>query len=126
MSSFTKHSNIAPHWEQWKNTKSFRFYHDDSKTWICDEVPEWFIFDGCSIPLCIFWQKIEPATLTACCYHDRLFRHKKYWFFYSNYLFLLAMRVDNVRISKRIKYYIWVNLFWWITRNYEIIKKCLQ
>jgi hypothetical protein len=116
MSTFTDHSIIEASWNKWRVTEAFRFYHDDNKKWIYDEVEEWFEFDWCSIPICILWPKIEPCTLTACCYHDWLFKYKPYWFFKSNYLFLVAMRVDKVKTMKKLRYYIWVNLWWWITR----------
>ena len=114
--SFKEHSIIKANWDKWENTQGFRFYHDDDKKWNFDYVPAWFIFDWCSIPICLFWQKIEPKTLTSCCYHDWLFRDKPYWFFRSNYLFLVAMRVDWVPTRKKLRYYMWVNMFWWITR----------
>ena len=116
MSSFTKHSNIKPHLDKWINVEEFTFYHDDSLTWIKDIIPAWFEFDGCSIPLCIFWKKVEPNTITACCYHDWLFREQKYWFFKSNYLFLIALRITGASAFKRAKYWFGVTLFWWITR----------
>lgn len=97
----------------------FRFYHNDSLEWDYDEVEEWFIFDWCSIPICILWQKVEPKTITPCCYHDRLFKKKKYWFFKSNYLFLKSLKVNWVSICKRSRYYLWVTLFWWIKRYFN-------
>lgn len=128
MSSFTEHSHIKPHWKQWINTKAFRFYHEDSKKGLYDEVQKNFVYDWCSVPFCIFWQKIEPDTLTSCCYHDWLFSTKKYWFYKSNYLFLVAMRVDWVSWFKRFKYWLWVTLFGWIVRNFtwEFAKKNRQ
>jgi len=116
MSSFTKHSNIAPNWCKWLNLETFRFYHDDNMKWKYDEVPEWFEFDWCSIPFCIFGQKVEPDTLTSCCYHDWLCVNKEYSLIKSNYLFLIAMRIDWVKPWKRFRYYFWVSIWWWLFR----------
>jgi len=116
MSTFTDHSIIETSWEQWRVVELFRFYHKDTETWIYDEIEEWFEFDWCSIPFCIFWQRIEPATLTPCCYHDRLVRYKIYWYWKSQFLFLHSMKVYKVKPLKRARYFIWVCLWCWITR----------
>jgi hypothetical protein len=127
MSSFINHSKIEAHWKQWKNLESFRFYHNDNKLWIYDEIEAWFIFDWCSVPFCLFWQKIEPDTLTPCCYHDWLVKYKRYWYWKSNYLFLVSMRINWTSTWKKIRYYLWVTLWCWITWYFTwetaIIKK---
>jgi len=119
MSSFTEHSSIKPFWKKWINKKTFRFYHSDTRTWTYDIIPAWFVFDWCSIPICILWQRVEPETITSCCYHDWLYKTKKYSFFKSNYLFLVALRVDWVKPFKMIRYWLGVTLFWWITYYFK-------
>ena len=127
MSSFIKHTAIKVHDDKkrWINIEDFRFYHSDDLEWDYDEVKAWFIFDWCSIPLCIFWPKVEPCTITSCCYHDWLVNCKKYWYWKTQYLFLVALRVDKVKTFKMIRYYIWVCIWCWYSR-YKISDKLFR
>ncbi len=122
MSVFTNFVSIKPLLEtnEWITTKELTFYIDDSLEWEYIQVPCWFVFDWCSV-FCPFWQWAEPKTIASCCLHDYMFRHKMgFWF--SNLCFYRALRSKWVWRFKRIKYWLWVTLFWWLA-YYRIIDR---
>ena len=126
MSVFTENINIAPlpKKNKWITTKPIRFYIYELGIWEYVDIPSWFDFDWCSIPICIFWAKVSPKTITPCCLHDYIFSHKLYWFNFSNFLFYKALRINWVWIIKSLRFLIWVTLFWWIA-YYKIKDKII-
>ena len=126
MSVFTEFISIRPlpKEKKWITTKELIFYINDTCEGEYIEVPCWFVFDWCSIPICIFWSKIEANTIACCLIHDYMWvtLKKKYSFSESNLIFLNALKANWVSRIKRIRYYLWVTLFWWII-YYNLISK---
>lgn len=114
MSSFTEHTAIQPHKWSWINTKNFRYYLSDEEQGEYIEIEPWFEFNGCSIPFCVFWQRVEPDTITACCIHDWLFKTRQYSFLESNLIFFNALKISWVSWFKRYRYFLWVMIFGYI------------
>lgn len=127
MSSFTDHTEITPHEEwiwNWKNNKQFWFWSDLFFGWKKIEiiVPEWYIFDGASVPgfwlrsigvffIQIWWiftaiffflcaaliQKVQTDTIASAGIHDRWYTHyRRIWRIRLDLLFLEALIVYNI------------------------------
>ena len=124
MSQFTENIWISPipKTGKWTTTKCVRFYIYELWIWDYIDIPAWFTFNGCSIPLCIFWPKISPKTINPCCLHDYLFEKKIYWFHFSNFLFYKALRINKVCLVKSVLYLVGVSCFWWIS-YYDIVDR---
>jgi len=124
MSVFTENIWIAPlpKTGKWITTKGFRFYIYEVWSGEYIDVPAWFEFDWCSVPICILWSKINPKTINPCCLHDRLYKKKLYWFHFSNRIFFKALRSNSISLFTGTKYLLGVSLFWWIS-YYNIIDR---
>lgn len=109
MSSFTKHTAIAPTENNKRiTTEWFRYYvgEENGKEYI--DIPAWFEFDGATVPS-IFWifiQKVEPDTITSACLHDYLYIHRReYGLIKSDQIFLESLIVKNIpNLLKEKKY----------------------
>jgi len=124
MSQFTENIWIAPlpKTNKWTTTKSVRFYIYELGIWDYIEIPAWFPFDWCSIPICIFWPKVSPKTITPCALHDYLFEKKIYWYHFTNFIFYKALRVNKVWLFKSLRYLFWVTIGGWVS-YYQIVDK---
>jgi hypothetical protein len=76
MSSFTENTSIQPlpSTNTWVTVKPFTYYLYE-KDGESVTVPSGFEFDGASIPniFGIFFQKVEPRTISSACVHDYLY-----------------------------------------------------
>ena len=124
MSVFTENINIAPLPKEWKwiTTKPLRFYIYELWVWPYIDIPSWFKFDWCSIPICVLWARVNPKTINPCCLHDWLFMKKTYWYHFSNYIFYKSLRICWVWFFKALFYFVGVTLGGWI-RYYQIVDK---
>lgn len=110
MSSFTKHTAIAPtdNWN-WITTEWFRYYVGELNSNEYIDVPAWFEFDGASVPniFGIFIQKVEPDTITSACLHDYLYiNRREYGLIKSDQIFLESLIVRNIPHLLKDKEYI--------------------
>lgn len=114
MSSFTNSKShiTARNWK-WYTSINFKYYFSDNLEWEYIEVDTWFEFDGCSIPICIFWQKVEANTISSCCLHDWLFKNRQYSLLQTNRIFRDALFVESWSKYIAYKYWLWVTLFGW-------------
>lgn len=115
MSSFTKFASIHPvlKEDRWITTNELEYFENDDLTGKKWTVPCWFKTDGCTIPICIFGPKISPKTIAPCVLHDYLWESRA-WFIYGNIHFYKWLRAVKVSKPRRIIYFLWVTLFWWI------------
>lgn len=118
MSKFTQFNAIKPLPKEnlWITTSRLIFFERDDLVWIAHIVPEWFIFDGASVPrvFWIFFTPTQPKTISASCLHDRLWRNK-IWFFKSNCLFYKSLVASGNSKLKSFLFYLWVtNPIWYL------------
>lgn len=100
MSSFTKHTAIAPT-DNGKRitTNPFRYYVGEEYSKDFVDVPAWFEFDGASVPniFGMFIQKVEPDTIMSACLHDYLYIHRReYGLIKSDQIFLESLLIRNI------------------------------
>lgn len=113
MSSFTKHTGIAPTDNgTWITTEWFRYYVWELNSNDYIDVPTWFEFDGATVPS-IFWmfiQKVEPDTIMSACLHDYLYIHRReYGLIKSDQIFLESLIVKNIpHLIKNKQYITWL------------------
>lgn len=113
MSSFTKHTAIAPTDNgNWITTEWFRYYVGELNSNDYIDVPTWFEFDGASVPniFGIFIQKVEPDTIMSACLHDYLYIHRReYGRIKSDQIFLESLIIYNIpHFIKNKEYITWL------------------
>lgn len=100
---------LSPVWD-----KEWRLLEDFSFVW--ETVPKGFIFDWASIPR-IFWILGTPMwidTLVGALIHDWLYKTHKYTRQESDEKFNQIMIYFRVRFLKRVMFFIWVRIWWWV------------
>ena len=118
MSKFTSFVSIMPDLKHnmWITTNELVWYtNEEMEEWKAGsspyiEVECGFMTDGCSIPVCILWQKITPRTLPSCILHDDMW-WKQLGFWWSNWQFLKSLKATKNPLITRWKLYLGVTLF---------------
>lgn len=138
MSSFTKHTAIAPTdilWV-WENYEEYEYYTDMFGDRIIIKVPKWYRFDGTSIPNILIWlawfflwmfyntwyfsfliiairiQKVETDTLSSAWIHDYIFTdQREIWRLKADLIFLESLFVKNISKMIENKSYILVFIY---------------
>ena len=119
MSQFTENTSISPLPKKatWITTKPFRYYVYEVWIWPCVDIPEWFEFDGASIPR-MFWMlspPAEPTTINSACLHDYLTQTQQFWYFFTHKIFYDSLLISWNSYFKSIIFFIWVCIWWWIS-----------
>lgn len=80
-------------------------------------IDKWFIFDWASTikPLFAFWTPMWTDTLPGALFHDELYSSKVLKRVDADQCFNELMIFCKVKTYKRVLYYVWVRMFWWIT-----------
>jgi len=80
-------------------------------------IPKWFEFDGASIPRLfhIIGTPMWTDTLIWSLFHDNLYSRKILKRKDADQCFNELMIICKVKTYKRISYYLWVRMFWWVT-----------
>jgi hypothetical protein len=109
---------ITPTWNknEWVLLEEFIYYIWSKWFKDCIVIPEWFVFNGASIPKVfhIIWTPMAQDTLIASLVHDFLYSIQKTTRSYADDVFNSIMLLCDVRPLKRIVYYIWVRLWGWV------------
>jgi len=109
--SFKSNTSIAPlpKKNRWVTTAPLRYYFSATLEWDYIEVPEWFEFNGVTVPR-PFWSLIPPVapkTINCACLHDYLWSIW-YWWRKSNELYFETLDLMDTPIWERILMAIWL------------------
>ena len=111
---------ISPIWRnKWVLLEDFTYYTIAKWEWEEINIPKWFIFDWASIPriFYIIGTPMATDTLIAAVIHDYLYKTQIKTRQESDDLFYNVMKLCKVFILKRVIYYLWVRIWWWVIRN---------
>jgi len=108
---------ISPIWRnKWVLLEDFTYYTIAKWEWEEINIPKWFIFDWASIPriFYIIGTPMATDTLIAAVIHDYLYKTQIKTRQESDDLFYNVMKLCKVFILKRVIYYLWVRIWWWL------------
>ena len=119
MSYFTENTAISPlpKKNRWITIEPLHFY--TYVMWSKQDilVPQWFEFDGASVPRLLWslFPPIEPRTINAACVHDYLYTTKQYTLWQTDLIFLEALEALEMKFWRRWLMFIWLKLWSWFT-----------
>jgi hypothetical protein len=115
---------ISPIWRnKWALLEDFTYYTITKWEWEEINIPKWFIFNGASIPrvFYIIGTPMATDTLIAATIHDYLYSTKTKERVDCDDLFYNVMKLCKVFILKRVVYYLWVRIWWWVVwKGYKL------
>jgi len=117
---------ISPIWKnKWVLLEDFTYYIITKWEWPTINIPKWFIFNWASIPrlFYIIGTPMATDTLIGAVIHDYLYSTKTKERVDCDDLFYNIMKLCKVFILKRVIYYLWVRIWWWVVwKGYKITK----
>ena len=129
MSSFTGNTSIEPLPKEnlWITTKSFRYYIYAEWSWPFIDIPEWYKFNGASVPriLWMFSPPAEPTTINSAALHDFLTETNQFWYFFTHKIFYDSLLISWNSYFKSIIFFIGVCI-WGFVSYYKLKEKLIN